>query len=106
MRQLIPAIEHSKNHAYSINRKQVDLFLRDDYLASKRGLDVLSYRDDAIGYMEPNESGRLSVTKVVLRPKIEFAGIRPPQAVVDELHHAAHDECFIANSIRTNIKIE
>lgn len=76
------------------------------YLASKRGLDVLSYRDDAIGYMEPNESGRPSVTKVVLRPKIEFAGIRPPQVVVDELHHAAHDECFIANSIRTNIKIE
>jgi organic hydroperoxide reductase OsmC/OhrA len=76
------------------------------YLASKRGIDILSYEDSAVGHMEPNENGRLAVTTVILRAKIEFAGERPAQAVLDELHHAAHEECFIANSIKTNIKIE
>lgn len=76
------------------------------YLASKRGLDIKSYVDEALGIMMPNEKGRMAVTEVILRPKIGFGGSMPTRESVAELHHAAHEECFIANSVTTNIKIE
>lgn len=76
------------------------------YLASKRGLEAVSYRDCAIGYVEASPNKRLSVTRVILRPDIEFRGDAPTQATLHDLHHAAHEECFIANSVKTAITIE
>ena len=76
------------------------------YLASKRQLGISSYTDDAIGFMEPNEQGRLYVSRVILRPRIEFEGESPSAAIIEELHHQAHQECYIANSVRTDVAVE
>jgi organic hydroperoxide reductase OsmC/OhrA len=54
-----------------------------------------------------NANGKFAMTEVVLRPKVVFAGERRPTAgEVDELHHRAHEECFIANSVTTIVRWE
>lgn len=64
-------------------------------------------RKGAIGVLEEDESGRSSVTKVTLRPDIVFSGIKIPTAKqLDKLHHLAHKNCFIANSVKTDIVVE
>jgi len=73
------------------------------YLAAKRKLVVDRYEDTAEGFMEKNAAGRLWVARVVLRPSIAWGGSVPDAEVVDALHHAAHDECFIANSVLTEV---
>lgn len=76
-------------------------------LAAKRGFVVERYADEPFGVMEPDERGRLAFTRIVLRPVVEFAGERRPSS--DELaalHEAAHDECYIANSLRATIVVE
>jgi organic hydroperoxide reductase OsmC/OhrA len=76
-------------------------------IAAKRGFCVDSYADDATGVMSRNASGRLAMTRVTLRPRVAFAGVRPPTA--DEfksMHHEAHAECFIANSVITEVRCE
>ncbi|MDX1704525.1 MAG: OsmC family protein, partial [Altererythrobacter ishigakiensis] len=63
--------------------------------------------DEAAGVMAKNESGQLAMTKVTLRPKIEFSGENRPTAdEVDALHHKSHDACFIANSVKTEVVVE
>lgn len=77
------------------------------YLVAKEGFVVDTYDDAAIGTLARNEQGRLAVTTVRLAPRVEFSGNRPPtQADVDRLHHRAHEECYIANSVRTAISVE
>jgi organic hydroperoxide reductase OsmC/OhrA len=77
------------------------------YLAARKGFCVDSYADAAVGFLEKNEQGRLAITRVTLRPEIRFSGEKlPQQADLDALHHAAHDECFIASSVRTEVRIE
>lgn len=77
------------------------------YVAAKRRFRVDRYVDEAVGVLEKNEEGRLAVTRVTLRPKIDFSGERlPTRQELDELHHAAHEECFIANSVKTQIVCE
>ncbi len=76
------------------------------FIAAKRGLVVDRYEDAAEGTLAKNEEGRWAMTRVVLRPMVTFAGEEPDQAVLDELHHEAHDECFIANSVRTEVVVE
>jgi organic hydroperoxide reductase OsmC/OhrA len=56
--------------------------------------------------MAKNADGKLAITKVTLRPYIVFKGNQPSAADVDALHHAAHDECFIANSVKAQVDIE
>lgn len=76
-------------------------------LAAKRGYTVDSYADDASGVMEKNPAGRLAMTSVTLRPLVEFSGAKlPDRAALDALHHAAHAECFIAASIRSEVRLE
>ena len=76
-------------------------------LAAKKRFVVDSYVDDAVGFMEKNEEGRVAVTRVTLRPAIAFGGERRPSpADLDKLHHQAHEHCFIANSVRTEISVE
>ncbi|MGE0716649.1 MAG: OsmC family protein [Alphaproteobacteria bacterium] len=76
------------------------------WLASKQGLLIDEYRDDAVGYMEKNAEGRLAVTRVVLRPAISWGGEPPTAEALDHLHHESHEQCFIANSVRTEITVE
>lgn len=76
-------------------------------LAAKRGYVVDAYADDASGVMAKNTASRLAMTTVTLRPLVTFGGAsRPDRAALDALHHAAHAECFIAASIRSEIVIE
>lgn len=75
-------------------------------IAARRRLVVDRYLDRAVGTMEKNEAGRLAVTRVVLRPEIEFAGAPPGAEQIAKLHELSHRECFIANSVRTEIAVE
>lgn len=70
------------------------------------GFVVTRYRDAAEGVMETNAEGRMAVTRVTLRPEITYAGRRPTDAERDHLHHEAHEECFIANSVKSEITVE
>ena len=74
------------------------------HLAAKAGLVVDRYEDTAEGVMERRADGRVWVARVTLRPKIAWvAGGTPAPEAEDQLHHAAHEECFIANSVRTEV---
>jgi organic hydroperoxide reductase OsmC/OhrA len=76
-------------------------------LAAKAGHVVERYTDHAEGEMTKNPQGKLWVSRVVLRPEVHFApGRAPTRAALDALHHAAHDECFIANSVRSEVVCE
>jgi organic hydroperoxide reductase OsmC/OhrA len=75
--------------------------------AREAGFVVTRYRDDAEGLMEKiDEAGRMAVTKVTLHPEITYDGPRPSAEQRDRLHHAAHAECFIANSVKTEVVVE
>jgi organic hydroperoxide reductase OsmC/OhrA len=77
------------------------------YLAAKQGYVVDSYDDAAVGVMTKNARGKLFVSKVALRPTIVFSGAkRPSEADLAKLHHDAHEECFIANSVLTEVVVE
>jgi organic hydroperoxide reductase OsmC/OhrA len=75
-------------------------------IAAKKRLVVDSYVDHAVGVMAKNEAGRMAVTRVTLHPEIVFAGEAPDEAALDRLHHLSHQECFIANSVTTEVVVE
>jgi len=76
-------------------------------LASIKKYSVGTYEDIAVAILEKNEKSRMAITKLYLRPKITFTGDNiPDETKINELHHAAHKECFIANSVLTEIIIE
>lgn len=74
------------------------------YLAAKRGFVVNRYEDAAEGELAKNEKGRFWLSRVTLRPRVDWEGDKPDAAAREELHHLAHQECFIANSVRTEIR--
>jgi len=76
------------------------------FFAAKRGFVVDSYVDNAAGVLDKNANGKMSMSRITLRPAIVFGGATPSAADLDGLHHAAHDECFIANSLKTEIVVE
>lgn len=74
-------------------------------IAAKKRLVLDSYEDAAVGHMTKNEKGKLWVSEVVLRPKVRFA--QPVDAAtIEQLHHRAHEECFIANSVLTKVRVD
>ena len=73
--------------------------------ARRAGVVVTSYEDEAEGVMEKGSDGRTRITKVTLRPRIAF-GETPDQATLDDLHHKAHEACFIANSVTSEVVVE
>jgi organic hydroperoxide reductase OsmC/OhrA len=76
-------------------------------IASRAGYAVHSYEDAAEGRMGRNAAGKLVVDVVTLRPRTRFAGARlPDAAALAALHHEAHEECFLANSVRCEIRCE
>jgi len=76
------------------------------HVAREAGFVVTRYRDAAEGVMEKNAEGRMAVTRVALRPEITWAGPEPSPAELDHLHHEAHEQCFIANSVTTEVVVE
>jgi len=76
-------------------------------LASMKKYTVEVYEDTAIAILGKNEKLRMAVTKLYLRPKVNFKGDNiPDKTIINEMHHRAHTECFIANSVLTEIIIE
>lgn len=76
-------------------------------IAARKRIVVESYGDDAMGFLEKNEDGRLAMTRVVLRPRVVFGdGKAVSKEDLERLHHAAHEGCFIANSVKTAVTIE
>ncbi|HEU4732117.1 MAG TPA: OsmC family protein [Kofleriaceae bacterium] len=75
------------------------------YLAAKAGFAVASYRDEAVGVMTKTEAGTEWISRVTLAPRITYAGRSPSEAELATLHHAAHEGCFIANSVKTEIVV-
>jgi len=75
-------------------------------IAARRGFRVDRYRDQAVGQMGENDHGKIVMLEVRLRPVVEWDGDTPDKAMIAEMHHEAHEECFIANSVRTNVKVE
>lgn len=75
-------------------------------LASEDGFVVDSYVDSAEGELAAMADGRKGMTRILLRPEVVFSGERVPDAAqVDDLHHRAHEACFIANSIRSEVRV-
>lgn len=76
-------------------------------IAAQRGFVVDSYVDEAFGIMEEIAPGKLAITRVTLRPKITFSADGSPSAEeLVLLHRSAHDQCFIANSLKSEVVVE
>ena len=77
------------------------------WIAARRGFIVERYQDEAVGVLSKDAAGQLAMTSVVLRPRVTFAGERTPNAEThDAMHHEAHDQCFIARSVKTDVRCE
>ena len=73
-------------------------------IAAKKKLAVVSYQDDATGFLE-NDNGTLWMTRVILRPRVTFES-DPGAETLAQIHHLAHEACFIANSVKTAVTVE
>ncbi len=76
-------------------------------IAGKRGFVIDEYIDNPIGVMKKDTDGKISMTKVTLRPKVTFGGDKTPTLEqLKKMHHQSHDQCFIANSVKTEVVVE
>lgn len=75
-------------------------------IAAKRGFVVDAYVDEATGTLARDAQRRMAMTEVVLRPRVSFRGVAPDAATHASMHHDAHDACFIANSVRSAVRVE
>jgi len=76
-------------------------------IAAGRGYVIDRYRDEAEGQMTMSEGGKLAMTRVTLHPDVQYGGEkRPTREEEDAMHHEAHDECFIARSVKTDVRCE
>ena len=71
-------------------------------IANKKKVTVISYEDDAVGFLE-NDKGKLWIARVILRPRVTCDA---DAATLAEIHHLAHEACFIANSVKTDVRVE
>jgi organic hydroperoxide reductase OsmC/OhrA len=76
-------------------------------LAAEQGFRVDRYLDEAEGVMGRDAASRMAMTLVTLRPRVDFSGTKQPtRDQLMALHHRAHEECFIANSVKTEVRCE
>ncbi len=76
-------------------------------IAVKKGYIVDSYTDCAIGHMARNDQGKFAMTRVILRPKVVFSGDEQPTTEqLKNMHSQSHEQCFIANSVKTEVTAE
>ena len=76
------------------------------HIASQAKFTVTRYLDDASGVLEKNAGGVPAMTRVTLRPAVSFSGTPPTSDEHARLHHKAHEQCFIANSVKTEVVVE
>nr|WP_262498932.1 OsmC family protein [Pseudomonas sp. WS 5011] len=76
-------------------------------IAAKCRFCVDDYHDCASGLMQENAAGKLFIAQVTLRPAVSFSGERlPSREQIEQMHHQAHEECFIANSVKSEVRCE
>jgi len=76
-------------------------------IAAQKKYVVDSYVDDAVGIMEKDSDGNISITRVTLKPYVQFSGEKKPtMEQLEKMHHQSHKQCFIANSVKTEIVTE
>lgn len=75
------------------------------WLASREGFQITRYEDESVGHMTKNERGVAWISQVVLNPQITYGEKRPSPADEARLHHESHEQCFIANSVKTEIVV-
>ncbi len=76
-------------------------------ICARKRITVDAYEDEAVGVLEKNAEGKLAVTRVVLRPCVTLApGSTADGATLADIHHRAHSDCFIANSVKTEVSVE
>ncbi len=76
-------------------------------VAAKKRYVVDSYIDEAVGVMGKDENGKLAMTKVILRPQVHFSGEnQPSDRARQKMHELAHEHCFIANSVKTEVLVK
>lgn len=75
-------------------------------LAAQRGFVIDDYRDEAVGELGKNSAGKLAMTRIVLHPRVAFAGTAPSPEALAALHHDAHERCYIANSLTADVVVE
>lgn len=76
-------------------------------ICARKRLTVDAYEDEAIGMLEKGESGRLWVARVTLAPKVTFAsGTAVDETTLNDIHHNSHEQCFIANSVKTDVTVK
>jgi organic hydroperoxide reductase OsmC/OhrA len=76
-------------------------------IAARRGFRVDRYADAASGEMRRNAAGKMAMARVTLRPEVRFSGVSlPTRGQIDAMHHEAHAECYIANSVTTEVRCE
>ena len=71
-------------------------------ICTKKKVTVTSYEDDAVGFLE-NDGGKLWITRVILRPRVVCSA---DAQTLEQIHHLAHEACFIANSVKTAVSVE
>jgi organic hydroperoxide reductase OsmC/OhrA len=74
--------------------------------ARRAGFVVDEYVDETEGVLEKRADGKMWMSRVTLRPRVTWGGSRPDEAAIADLHHRAHDACFIANSVTTDVRVE
>lgn len=76
-------------------------------ICARRRLTVDSYDDEASGVLEKGAGGKLWMARVTLRPRVRFAtGTTVDAAAISDIHHKSHEDCFIANSVKTEVIVE
>jgi organic hydroperoxide reductase OsmC/OhrA len=76
------------------------------WIASKKGFVIESYEDNAVGEMTKNENGVEWISKITLNPQMAWSGDKIPTAEeLAEMHHASHEQCYIANSIKSEVVV-
>ena len=74
--------------------------------ARRAGFVIDDYVDEAAGVLDKRADGRMAMTRVTLRPRVTWGGEAPDAAALADLHHRAHEACFIANSVTTEVTVE
>src|SRR4030095_5139313 len=97
------AIDPEESFVASLSSCHMLFFLS---FAARNRYIIETYEDRAEGIVAKNEEGKMAVVSVTLHPKISFSGEKIPSSEeIDQIHHQAHEACFIANSVTTNIQI-
>ena len=74
--------------------------------ARRAGFVIDSYTDEAEGVLDKRDDGKMWMSRVTLRPQLEWAGDAPDAAALADIHHKAHEACFIANSVTTEVVVD